>query len=125
MRQVTSFCSPAPLQAAVAEALPLARSQGYYAALRADYAARRALLSSGLRSLGAQVHEPQGTYFLTAQHPTWTAESLVESGAVAVIPGEAFYVTSPPPAGLLRFAFCKSPDELEQALERLARLSNF
>ncbi|MHA0038815.1 pyridoxal phosphate-dependent aminotransferase [Deinococcus sp. PESE-13] len=125
VRQVTSFCSPAPLQAAVAEALPLARSQGYYAALRADYAARRALLSSGLRSLGAQVHEPQGTYFLTAQHPTWTAESLVESGAVAVIPGEAFYVTSPPPAGLLRFAFCKSPDELEQALERLARLSNF
>ena len=125
VRQVTSFCSPAPLQAAVAEALPLARSQGYYERLRADYAARRVLLSSGLRSLGAQVHEPQGTYFLTAQHPAWTAEALVEGGGVAVIPGDAFYVASEAPAGLLRFAFCKSRGELEQALERLARLSNF
>ncbi|MFC6665394.1 aminotransferase class I/II-fold pyridoxal phosphate-dependent enzyme [Deinococcus radiopugnans] len=92
---------------------------GYYEGLRAEYRARQDLLAEGLRGLGATVFLPQGTYFLTAIHPEWRAETLVQRG-VAVIPGEAFYAQHPAPEGLLRVAFCKSRDEIAQALERLS-----
>ncbi|MBB6016342.1 pyridoxal phosphate-dependent aminotransferase [Deinococcus radiopugnans] len=119
VRQQGSFCAPTPLQAAVAAALPVARAGGYYEGLRAEYRARQDLLAEGLRGLGATVFLPQGTYFLTAIHPEWRAETLVQRG-VAVIPGEAFYAQHPAPEGLLRVAFCKSRDEIAQALERLS-----
>ncbi len=122
VRQQGSFCSPTPLQAAVAAALPLARAEGFYAGLRAEYRARQDLLAGGLRGLGATVFMPQGTYFLTAIHPEWRAEALVERG-VAVIPGEAFYAQHPAPEGLLRVAFCKSRAEILQALERLTAIT--
>lgn len=121
IRQQGSFCSPTPLQSAVAAALPLARSEGFYEGLRAEYTGRKELLAQGLRNLGATVFNPQGTYFLTALHPHWNAEFLVEHSGVAVIPGEAFYAQHPAPDGLLRFAFCKSRAEIERALERLQR----
>ncbi|GGO36731.1 pyridoxal phosphate-dependent aminotransferase [Deinococcus humi] len=119
VRQQGSFCSPTPLQVAVAAALPVARAEGFYEGLRAEYRARQDLLAGGLSGLGATVFMPQGTYFLTAIYPRWRAEELVERG-VAVIPGEAFYSQHPAPEGLLRVAFCKSRDEIGRALERLA-----
>ena len=122
MRQFMSFCSAAPLQAAVAGALPLARASGFYEELRSEYAGRRDLLAQGLRSLSATVYEPQGTYFLTAQRPGWQAEALVQAAGVALIPGEAFYADHPCPPGLLRAAFCKSREDIERALERLGRV---
>ena len=120
IRQQGSFCTPVPLQAAVAAALPIARSEGFYERLRAEYGERKNMLVGGLRELGAGVYEPSGTYFLTAQHPAWQAETLVQTHGVAVIPGQAFYAFHAPPAGLLRFAFCKSRAEIERALEQLA-----
>lgn len=119
IRQQGSFCAPTPLQAAVAHALPLARSEGFYEKLRAEYSGRKNMLMGGLRALGATVFEPRGTYFLTALHPGWQAETLVKQAGVAVIPGDAFYAQHPAPPGLLRVAFCKSRTEIEQALERL------
>lgn len=124
VRQVTSFCAPAPLQSAVAAALPVARQEGFYDTLRAGYAARLSLLAGGLRDLGATVFQPRGTYFLTALHPDWTAGTLVEQAGVAVIPGEAFYARHAAPSGLLRVAFCKSTDDIHLALERLERHRN-
>lgn len=123
IRQVGSFCTPTPFQVAVAAALPVARREGFYEELRAEYRQRMGLLAKGLRELGATVFEPQGTYFLTARCPGWQAEALVRDAGVAVIPGEAFYLSHPAPRGLLRLAFCKSRAELEQALERLSRLA--
>ncbi|HEU4740753.1 MAG TPA: pyridoxal phosphate-dependent aminotransferase [Meiothermus sp.] len=119
MRQWSSFCSPAPLQAAVAEALPVARREGFYQALRSNYRSRRDLLARGLEGMGIQVFMPQGTYFLTAKIPGIEAEALVREARVAIIPGAAFYVDHPPPQGLFRLAFCKQPDEIELAIERL------
>jgi N-succinyldiaminopimelate aminotransferase len=121
MRQWSSFCSAAPLQAAVAEALPIARSQGFYAELRESYRRRKDLLAGGLRAMGLEVFEPQGTYFLTARMPGVSAETLVKEARVALIPGSAFYAFSPPPEGLVRFAFCKTAEDIAQALERLER----
>lgn len=119
LRQITSFCAPAPLQAAVAAALPVARAAGFYEELRQGYAGRMQRLAAGLRELGAAVFEPRGTYFLTALHPSWTAETLVHEAGVAVIPGEAFYAQRAAPVGLTRWAFCKSDAEIDLALTRL------
>ncbi|WP_027893092.1 pyridoxal phosphate-dependent aminotransferase [Calidithermus chliarophilus] len=121
MRQWSSFCSAAPLQAAVAEALPIARAEGFYAELRESYGRRKDLLAQGLRGMGLEVFEPQGTYFLTVRMPEIGAEVLVQEARVAIIPGSAFYASSPPPQGLYRFAFCKTADDIAQALERLER----
>lgn len=119
VRQITSFCAPAPLQAAVAEALPVARETGFYAQLRQEYAGHKERLAQGLSALGAQVIQSQGTYFLSAHHPAWKADGLVASAQVATIDCAAFYHQHPAPKDLLRFAFCKSPQEITQALEQL------
>ncbi|TBH21505.1 pyridoxal phosphate-dependent aminotransferase [Thermus thermamylovorans] len=124
MRQWTSFSSPSPLQAGVAEALRVARKEGFYEALREDYRRRRDLLLSGLRSMGLKAYGPEGTYFLMAELPGWDPFALLEAARVALIPASAFYREDPPPF-LFRFAFCKSEEELYLALERLAAVVNF
>ncbi|WP_299430494.1 aminotransferase class I/II-fold pyridoxal phosphate-dependent enzyme [uncultured Meiothermus sp.] len=119
MRQWSSFCSAAPLQAAVAEALPAARKEGFYQHLRESYGQRKDLLEQGLKSLGLKTFSPAGTYFLTAILPDLEAETLLRDGQVAVIPGSAFYIHNPAPRGLFRFAFCKPASEIERAIELL------
>jgi len=119
LRQWSSFCSAAPLQAAVAEALPVARQEGFYEELRESYGRRKDLLEQGLKSLGIQTFSPAGTYFLTAKMPGLDAETLVREAKLAIIPGSAFYAKSSAPEGLFRFAFCKTSDEIGLAIERL------
>ena len=121
LHQWATFCAPAPLQAAVAAALPLARETGFYDDLRRSYGARMRLLASGLRSLGLDVQTPGGSYFITALAPGLDPRHLVEHGGVAVIPGRAFYAEGTAPDGLIRLAFCKPPRDLLLALERLER----
>ncbi|WP_024119900.1 pyridoxal phosphate-dependent aminotransferase [Thermus thermophilus] len=123
MRQWTSFSAPTPLQAGVAEALKLARREGFYEALREGYRRRRDLLAGGLRAMGLRVYVPEGTYFLMAELPGWDAFRLVEEARVALIPASAFYLEDPP-KDLFRFAFCKTEEELHLALERLGRVVN-
>ncbi|ULH14575.1 pyridoxal phosphate-dependent aminotransferase [Deinococcus sp. KNUC1210] len=119
LHQWATFCAPAPLQAAVAAALPLARQHGLYEQLRQAYGDRMRLLAAGLRELGFAVQEPGGTYFLTALAPGLDPFELVTHGGVAVIPGSAFYAEGAAPSGLIRLAFCKPQDEIERALQRL------
>lgn len=123
IRQQLSFCAPAPLQAAVASALVVARQTDFYGQLRQEYVKRRQLLQSGLEALGATVYKPEGSYFLMAQRADWQAEQLVSQRGVATIPAEAFVQLTDRAAlgsGMLRFAFCKSVAELEETLTRLA-----
>ena len=119
LHQWATFCAPAPLQSAVAAALPIAREGGFYGDLRRSYGARMRLLASGLRSLGLEVQQPGGSYFLTALAPGLDTQHLVEHGGVAVIPGSAFYAAGSAPEGLIRLAFCKPSVDLLRALERL------
>ncbi len=119
LHQWATFCAPAPLQSAVATALPLARESGFYEDLRRSYGARMRLLASGLRSLGLEVQTPGGSYFLTALAPGLDTLHMVEHGGVAVIPGSAFYTAGTAPEGLIRLAFCKPARDLLRALERL------
>jgi N-succinyldiaminopimelate aminotransferase len=83
--------------------------------------AQRDLLCEGLSQLVYDVITPQATYFATVDvgrdAVAFCRELPVRAGVVA-IPSSAFYDSD---AGdrYVRFAFCKRPDVLNNALARL------
>lgn len=128
--QFLTFCSATPLQRASVDALSAPRA--YYEGLRADYRARRDLLLAELRGAGLDPYEPEGSYFVVAPLAGFGFASdvefamhLVEKVGVACIPCSAFHMPGPDgrkdaeARSLVRFAFCKTPETLRAAGERL------
>ena len=126
-KQFLTFTSGAPFQPAVAQALALGND--YFDALRTDLQSRRDLLCDGLEELGFGVHRPQGTYFVTTDirplgHTDGIAfcRQLPERAGVVAIPHQVFYDNPEPGRPLVRWAFCKQPEVLQEALTRLEKL---
>ena len=126
VRQHLSFVSGGPFQYAIAAGLGL--PDEYFREFRADLARKRDLLGSGLAELGFGVIEPQGTYFVTTDvRPLGFANGLAfcralpgRTGVVA-IPHQVFCDDPDIGAPYVRWAFCKRPEVLAQALDRLQR----
>jgi N-succinyldiaminopimelate aminotransferase len=125
VKQFLTFAGGTPLQHAAAVALNEASEEPR--ALAASLAQKRDLLSDGLRAAGFEVFPSAGTYFLTADaRPLGFDDAValcerlpVEAGVVA-IPTSAF--TADPidrTRSLVRFAFCKRREVLEDAVERI------
>jgi N-succinyldiaminopimelate aminotransferase len=117
VKQFLTFVNGAPLQPAVAQVLPLAEKLAPTAALQSQ----RDLLCDGLAGLGFDVVRPQATYFATVDVQADAVEfcrELPHRAGVVAIPSSVFYDSS---AGdrYVRFAFCKRPDVLTEALDRL------
>jgi aspartate/methionine/tyrosine aminotransferase len=136
IRKVHDFLTvgaPAPLQEAGAVALGLPES--YYAALTADYQARRNLLLDILTRHHFTCFGPHGAYYImtdvSALMPaaggpaddTAFARYLVQEIGVAAVPGSSFYNTPGAGRTKLRFCFCNKDETLREADRRLARLS--
>jgi N-succinyldiaminopimelate aminotransferase len=128
--QFITFATATPLQAASAAALGL--DDEYYAALRAEYTARRDFLAAVLGEAGLRVAVPDGTYFIMAEiEPLGFADDvafcrwLMTEVGVAAIPPSAFYSEAHKGLGQgwARFAFCKRRETLEAAAERLGGLT--
>ncbi len=126
-KQFLTYVSGAPFQPAVAGALALGND--YFDGLRADLQHRRDLLCDGLESLGFGVHRPQGTYFVTTDiRPLGHTDGvefcrmLPEKTGVVAIPHQVFYDNLDAGRPLVRWAFCKKLDVLEEALNRLTKL---
>ncbi|MDP7009639.1 MAG: aminotransferase class I/II-fold pyridoxal phosphate-dependent enzyme [Phycisphaerales bacterium] len=126
--QFLTFCAATPLQVAAAEALRA--PDRYYTSYTNEYRQRRDLLVEGLRSVGFNVHTPEGTYFVLADHTPFGfgddlafCHHLVKEARVVGIPPTAFYAKSTEGKGLVRFAFCKSLETLKNAVERLQVLA--
>ncbi len=127
--QFMTFCGAAPLQEAAAVGLEEADGLGYYAAMAADYRARRELLLEALLINGLPALAPAGAYFLLVDisrlglgNDVQFCRYLTKEIGVAAIPPSAFYHNPADGAGLARFAFCKDRATLEQAGARLSRL---
>eukprot|EP01066_Platyproteum_vivax_P007986 Platyproteum_vivax@DN3262_c0_g1_i1.p1 len=122
--------APTPLQRG-AEAL-LRQPDSKFQELRATYQAKRRVLLDGLRSVGFEANEPNGTYYIFAKYknvktigemsPTEAAMHLVEKVGVAVVPGDNFFGKSEDGKEYLRFAFCRNISQLEEACAKLATL---
>ncbi|MEE6260432.1 pyridoxal phosphate-dependent aminotransferase [Plantactinospora sonchi] len=127
VKQFLTFVNGAPLQPAVAVALALPDS--YYDGFRADLQVRRDLLSAGLADAGFGVLTPQGTYFVTAdisplggQDGVEFCRRLPERCGVVAVPTQVFYDRTEAGRRLVRFAFCKRPEVLTEAVSRLRGL---
>jgi N-succinyldiaminopimelate aminotransferase len=127
VKQFLTFVNAGPLQPAVAVALGLPRS--YYDGFRAELQGKRDRLCAGLAEGGFGVLRPEGTYFVTADITALGGtdgvefcRSLPERCGVVAVPTQVFY--DDPVAGrrLVRFAFCKRPDVLDEAIARLSKL---
>jgi N-succinyldiaminopimelate aminotransferase len=119
VKQFLTYVNGAPFQPAVADVLGAAERLAPRAALHAQ----RDLLCDGLARLGYDVLRPQATYFATVDVGTDAVEfcrELPHRHRVVAIPSSVFY-DSPAGDQFVRFAFCKRPEVLEAALERLGR----
>jgi N-succinyldiaminopimelate aminotransferase len=123
-KQWLSFSSGTPLQAAVAHALE--HEAGFYDELAGSLQKRRDLLCTGLAALDVDVRVPQGTYFATTdvRRLGWRdgmefCLALPERAGVVAIPAQAFYDDLDEGRHLVRWAFCKEPEVIEDGLRRL------
>jgi N-succinyldiaminopimelate aminotransferase len=123
-KQFLSYSGGTPLQVAVAGAL--ADAERHVAPLRATLQAGRDRLCEGLLAAGMDVSVPQGGYFVNADVSglgvrdarEWCLELPARAGVVA-IPTSAFYGDPAPGRTLVRFAFCKRPEVIDEAVARL------
>ncbi|WP_104201049.1 aminotransferase class I/II-fold pyridoxal phosphate-dependent enzyme [Cryobacterium sp. Y29] len=130
VKQFLTYVNAAPFQPAIAAGLDLPDS--YFTRIAAELEHKRDVLATGLRAAGFEITLPQGSYFIVADATplgyTDGAElcrRLPELAGVVAVPITAF--CSPANradyAPLVRFAYCKKIELLEQASNQLATLS--
>lgn len=126
VQQFLTYVNAAPFQPAIAAALRLGDS--YYTGFANELRAKRDLLAGGLRSAGFTVYEPHGTYFITTDIRSLGesdgmafCRALPERCGVVAIPAVVLYDDIAEGGPLVRFAYCKRTDVLEEAIARLAR----
>ncbi|WP_111508285.1 pyridoxal phosphate-dependent aminotransferase [Mycobacterium kyogaense] len=130
-KQYLTYVGGAPFQPAVAAALDT--GDEWVDALCRSFESRRDRLAAALRDIGFDVYDSVGTYFLTADpRPLGFDDGrafctqLIEQVGVAAIPMSAFCDPAASHAGdwnpLVRFAFCKREQTLDEAIRRLGTL---
>jgi N-succinyldiaminopimelate aminotransferase len=129
-KQYLSYVGGAPFQPAVAYALN--NEDTWVDGLRDSLQSKRDRLAAALTGLGFEVHDSSGTYFLCADprplgfdDSTAFCEELPHRAGVAAIPMSAFCDPGGTPDGwkhLVRFAFCKRDETLDEAIRRLGAL---
>jgi len=132
-KQFLTFAGGTPLQVAVAAGL--AAGPRLIDPLVASLRERRDLFCDGLEALGLPVYRPAGTYFVNTDvaalgEPDAFAfcRSLPARCGVVAVPSSVFYLQPAEGAlsegaSLVRWAFCKRPEVLEEALLRLKVLA--
>jgi len=125
--QFVTFTTPPNLQWGTAHGLR--KDDAYFASLAGELQAKRDYLAKGLRDVGFDVMDAQGTYFITSDFrplgfngtdEDFCRHITVEAGVTAV-PISAFYQGQGAPQHFARFCFCKHDATLDAALERLAK----
>lgn len=122
-------CPPAPLQEAVARGIEHF-GDGFYGDLRSKYQAKRDRFAEGLRGIGLSPEVPQGAYYLVCgfgerfpglSSMQFVSRMIAECG-VGAVPSDDFVADSSR-APWVRFCLANDDSVLEDALERLARLT--
>jgi len=127
-KQFLTYVNGAPFQHAVA--LGLGLGDDVYRGLATELKTKRDHLCAGLRNAGFEVYPPAGTYFVTTDIRPFGVDDGMDfcrqlpyrCGVVAV-PNVVFYDNQAEGRHLVRFAFCKQLDVLDDAVARLEKLS--
>jgi N-succinyldiaminopimelate aminotransferase len=127
VKQFLTFVNGAPLQPAVAVALGL--PDEYFAGFNAGLRERRDRLVAGLDDAGFTVLPSEGTYFVTTDITPLGGKdglefcrTLPERCGVVAVPTQVFYDHPDEGRHLVRFAFCKRLDVIDEAARRLRAL---
>jgi N-succinyldiaminopimelate aminotransferase len=127
-KQFLTYVSGGPFQPAIAVGLGL--DDSYFVELAADLQAKRDRLLPGLAAAGFDVYPTSGTYFVTVDIRPLRADGdgmafcreLPGRCGVVAIPNEVFYANRHEGRHLVRFAFCKRIEVLDDVVARLATL---
>lgn len=125
--QFITFTTPPNLQTAVAYGL--GKSDDYFSVMRLTLARSRDRFAAGLRKVGFNPLESQGTYFMNVdlaalginERDTDFCQRLVTENKVAAIPVSAFYAENAV-TSVVRFCFAKHDATLDGAIERMEKL---
>ncbi len=127
VKQFLTYVNGAPFQPAVATGLRLPDS--YFASAAWELREKRNRLCAGLVAAGFAVHVPAATYFVMADtgplgylDGAELCRELPRRCGVVAVPAAAFYSDPQAPTPLVRFAFCKRAEVLDEAASRLAKL---
>jgi N-succinyldiaminopimelate aminotransferase len=123
--QFLTFSTAPNLQSAAAYGL--AKEEGYFERMRADFAASRDKLAAALEAAGFVTLPAEGTYFLSIDlaasgiglDDLTFCERAVREAGVAAIPVSAFYAEAPV-TNVVRLCFAKQPSTLETGAGALA-----
>ncbi len=126
-KQWLSYTSGTPFQGAVAWALD--HADDFVADLAVQLQAQRDRLCDGLEGVGFDVIRPQATYFATTDiRPLGFDDGLdfcrrlPELAGVVAVPHQVLHLDPGPGRPFVRWAFCKRPEVIDEALQRLQRL---
>lgn len=121
-------------EAMMAAVAGLTMPASYYEGLRALYTEKRDHFLAGLDAIGLKHNVPQGTYFVMIdisdflalpQFKGWTdlefCEWMIKNIGVAAVPGSSFF--KEPVNHLIRMHFARGTDVLDEAVHRLAKLT--
>jgi N-succinyldiaminopimelate aminotransferase len=127
VKQFLTYVNGAPFQPAVAVGLGL--PDEFFARAAADLALRRDRLCDGLLDAGFEVFRPMATYFAMTDIRAVGGDDgmdfcrrLPERCGVVAIPASVFYDDPETGRSLVRFAFCKKLDVIDEAVRRLLEL---
>ena len=127
-KQFLTYVNGGPFQPAIA--LGLGLPDQFYADLAADMQAKRDRLLPGLLEAGFTVFQTNATYFVTVDIRPLAPDgdgmafcrALPYRCGVVAIPTEVLYMNKHEGRHLVRFAFCKRADVLDEAVRRLKSL---
>lgn len=131
-KQFLTYVSSGPFQPAIAVGLRLPDS--YFVELARDLARKRDRLLAGLVAAGFEAYRPQGTYFITVDIRALRSDGdgyafcreLPDLCGVVGIPNVVFYDRAHEHEGrhLVRFAFCKRDEIIDEAVSRLMTVAS-
>ena len=127
VKQFLTYVNGAPFQPAVAAGLRL--SDSFFASAAWSLRERRDRLCAALVAAGFAVHVPSATYFVVVDtgplgylDGAQLCREMPSRCGVVAVPAAAFYSDPLAPTPLVRFAFCKRPEVLDEAGRRLVAL---
>jgi len=128
-KQFLTYVGGAPFQPAIAVGLGLPDS--FYAGFTADMQSKRDRLLPGLEAAGFDVYPTSGTYFVTVDIRPLRADGdgmefcreLPHRCGVVAIPNVVFYANKHEGRHLVRFAFCKRLEVIDECVSRLKTLA--
>jgi len=127
-KQFLTYVNGGPFQPAIA--LGLGFPDSFFADLASDLQAKRDHLVPGLKAAGFDVFPTQSTYFVTVDVRPLQPDgdgmafcrALPERCGVVAIPAEVLYARKAEGRHIVRFAFCKKLDVIDEAVRRLSTL---